>query len=180
LTEYRQTADMTPGQDRNPDEPSMTGLQPVARADARLLILGSFPGRASLGAQRYYAHPRNQFWALLGHAIGEDLTAIDYPLRLDRLQDRRIALWDTVRRARRKGSLDSNVRTEELADVARLIDGLPQLRAVAFNGALAARTGLTLDLGAHLRAIPLPSSSPANTASLAFKQAEWDVLGTLL
>ena len=52
-----------------------SGLPPIARPDARLFILGSLPGDASLAAQRYYAHPTNQFWRLLGGAIGEDLAA---------------------------------------------------------------------------------------------------------
>ena len=43
-----------------------TGLPAIARNDARLIILGSLPGDLSLSAERYYAHPTNQFWRLLG------------------------------------------------------------------------------------------------------------------
>ena len=52
------------------------GLPPIARSDARLFVLGSLPGDASLAAGRYYAHPGNQFWRLLGLAIG---TAVGIP-----------------------------------------------------------------------------------------------------
>ena len=75
-----------------------------------LLILGSLPGEASLRAQRYYAHPQNQFWRLLGSAIGEDLAAMTYDDRLARLAARGIALWDVVGEARRLGSLDGAIR----------------------------------------------------------------------
>ena len=60
------------------------GLPPIARADARLFILGSLPGDASLSARRYYAHPSNQFWRLLGQAIGEELQPLPYDVRLTR------------------------------------------------------------------------------------------------
>ena len=53
------------------------GLAPVVGRTSRLLVLGSFPGEASLAAGRYYAHPRNQFWPILARAIGEPL--VDWP-----------------------------------------------------------------------------------------------------
>ena len=86
-------------------------MAPVGSSDARLLILGSLPGDASLAAQRYYAHPTNQFWRLLGAAINEELAALDYEARLDRLAERRIALWDVVADAVRVGSLDGAIRS---------------------------------------------------------------------
>ena len=61
------------------------GLPPIARPDARLFVLGSLPGDASLAAQAYYAHPTNQFWRLLGGAVGEDLHSLGYDRRLERL-----------------------------------------------------------------------------------------------
>ena len=65
------------------------GLPPIARPDARLFILGSLPGDASLAAGAYYAHPTNQFWRLLGGAIGEELQALAYDERLATLARRR-------------------------------------------------------------------------------------------
>ena len=66
------------------ETPREIGFPPIARSDARLFILGSLPGRASLAAQRYYAHPTNQFWRLLGSAVGEDLQALGW--QVDSLQ----------------------------------------------------------------------------------------------
>src|SRR5207302_10574557 len=89
------------------------GLPPIASPDARLFILGSLPGDASLAAQRYYAHPTNQFWRLLGSAIGEELQPLSYEARLNRLTERRVGLWDVIASAARRGSLDQSIREAE-------------------------------------------------------------------
>lgn len=159
----------------NPSEaPLLAGLPPVHGADARLLVLGSLPGAASLAAGRYYAHPRNQFWQLIGHVLGRDLVAMAYEVRLDCLRQSGVALWDVVAEGRRKGSLDAALRMERGSDLAGLIARLPGLRLVAFNGATAARLAPPLDPAVDR--IVLPSSSPAHTLPLADKQAAWNAL----
>jgi hypoxanthine-DNA glycosylase len=150
------------------------GLPPVARSDARLFILGSLPGDASLAAGRYYAHPRNSFWRLVGGVIGEDLQVLDYPERLERLMDNRIGLWDVVAHATRRGSLDQAIRGAGHNPLADYLAGFPDLEAVAFNGRTAAALGRRL-LGREerLTLIELPSSSPANTRPFAEKARAW-------
>ena len=150
------------------------GLPPVAREDARLFILGSLPGDASLAARRYYAHPQNAFWRLVGGVIGEDLHGLDYPRRLERLTANRIGLWDVVAHAERRGSLDQAIRSAGHNPLADYFAGFADLEAVAFNGATAAAAGRRLLGGfAHLTLIDLPSSSPANTRPLAEKAQAW-------
>ena len=154
-----------------------TGLAPIVRGDARLLILGSLPGDRSLIAGRYYAHPTNQFWLLLGGAISEDLQTLDYPDRLARLGERGIGLWDVICSANRSGSLDQAIRNPAHNALEELVAGLPELRAIAFNGGTAAAMGRRLlgELpGAML--IDLPSSSAAFTRPLADKARDWAVL----
>jgi TDG/mug DNA glycosylase family protein len=154
-----------------------TGLAPIVRGDARLLILGSLPGDRSLIAGRYYAHPTNQFWQLLGGAIGEDLQVLDYQDRLARLGERGIGLWDVIGSAHRSGSLDQAIRNPAHNALEELVAGLPELRAIAFNGGTAAAIGRRL-LGALPGAmlIELPSSSAAFTRPLADKARDWAVL----
>ena len=158
------------------------GLPPIARADARLFILGSLPGDASLAARQYYAHPTNQFWRLLGGAIGEELHQLPYAERLMRLAERRIGLWDVIASASRSGSLDQAIRLAEHNAVEQLLHGYPQLRAIAFNGTTAATIGRKLigDPPAQLALIDLPSSSAANTRPFAEKARAWIKLGQFL
>jgi hypoxanthine-DNA glycosylase len=157
---------------------------PVTDARTRLLILGSLPGEESLAQQRYYAHPRNQFWRLIGAVAGLELEALPYEARLEALLGRGIGLWDTVGAARRQGSLDGNIRGIERNALPALVASLPQLRAVGFNGGKSASLGLP-QLGGEdgrdgLALVPLPSSSPAYTLPFAAKLAQWRRLEAFL
>lgn len=161
-----------------PPDARKYSFPPVARADARLLVLGSLPGDRSLAERRYYAHPQNQFWRLIGGAIGRDLSPLPYPERLGALQDAGVALWDVVAHAQRRGSSDAAIADPAANDLAALIATLPELRAVAFNGGTAYRHGLRAlgPAAARLATIPLPSSSPLHTVGLAAKQPAWTAL----
>lgn len=149
---------------------------PVVDPRTRLLILGSLPGDASLKAAQYYAHPQNAFWRLTGGVIGRDLAALPYADRLEALKAAHIGLWDVIAAAERQGSLDGAIRNAEAADLQRLIAGLPELRAVAFNGKTAARIGRRSLADTTLLLIDLPSSSPAFTKPFADKAEAWAVL----
>ena len=141
----------------------LEGLAPVIAADTRLVILGSFPGAASLAAQQYYGHPRNNLWALLSALWDDDLVPLGYTQRLAALGRHRVGLWDVYRGCEREGSLDSAIRAPVPNDLAHLKQLAPQLQAVAHNGAESARSRrLTEPLGVAVHS--LPSTSPANAA----------------
>jgi hypoxanthine-DNA glycosylase len=151
----------------------LQGLPPVIARHARLVLLGSFPGTASLAAGQYYAHPRNQFWPLLSALLAEDLVRLPYAQRLQRLRAHGLGLWDVIAECRREGSLDSAIREARYNDLAGLRRRAPQLMAVAHNGGESARAmRQTAALG--LPVWRLPSTSPAN-ASWSFdrKLAAW-------
>jgi len=159
---------------------------PLAAPDATCLILGSMPGKASLAAQQYYAHPRNAFWPLLSQllALPEQL---DYAQRCQSLRQQRIAVWDVLNTCTRTSSLDSDIDPASIVpnDFVVFFAGHPQIRTVFFNGATAAgiyRRHVLPRLPPATAALPtvqLPSSSPAH-ASLSFvaKLARWRVILT--
>lgn len=162
--------------DSTPAPGLLTGFPPAMQADATLLIMGSFPGTASLAAGQYYAHPRNQFWRLLSAVLGDDLTGLAYPERLTRLAQHRIGLWDVIEACRREGSLDTKIRDAQAADFSLLQRGFPRLHTVAFNGKTSGRFAPQFE-AAGLRTLVLPSSSPAH-AQLSFEQklVKWRAL----
>ena len=153
-------------------------FQPVVDARTRLLICGSLPGDRSLAAQRYYAHPQNQFWRLLSPVVGRDLAALDYEDRLVALLDAQVGLWDVVATAARAGSTDAAIRDHAPNDLDHLAATLPELRAIAFNGGTSSRIGMRL-MHRHAERyalVALPSSSPLHTIGIAAKQRAWMTL----
>lgn len=147
---------------------------PVTDADTRVLVLGSLPGEESLARGQYYANPRNQFWRLMSEVTGVDLVPLAYEGRLGALLAVKVGLWDSVASASRSGSLDGAIRGHSPNALRGLVDSLPNLAAVAFNGGASARIGeKALGAGGSFDRIPLPSSSPAFTLSFERKLDEW-------
>jgi hypoxanthine-DNA glycosylase len=159
--------------------PPLRGLAPVLGRGVRVLVLGSFPGAASLAAGQYYAHPRNHFWPLMAEVIGVPLPALPYRQRLAALRTHGIGLWDAIVACRRRGSLDGAIRDPEPAEVGRVRRAAPALALVCFNGKTAARA-LAVWSDAGYTTLALPSSSPAYTRPFAEKLAAWQALGTFL
>ena len=159
----------------------LNSFSPVVRVDARVLILGSMPGVASLTAGQYYAQPQNLFWQIIEQLYGIDRSA-PYAERLEALIAHCVALWDVLESCQRPGSLDSNIlRSSALPnDFMRFFARYPQINAVFFNGKAAAELYRRLVLPTlavrlpDLRYVTLPSTSPANAGiTPAAKLAAW-------
>lgn len=150
-----------------------TGLAPVVDARTRILVLGSFPGAASLAAAQYYAHPRNALWPILSLLTGEDLAGMSYVERLPRLLAHGFGLWDVLGACEREGSLDSAIRAPAANDFTRLRAFCPQLETVGLNGQSAGKFAPQF-ADAGYRTLVLPSTSPAYASmTLAQKLAAW-------
>jgi hypoxanthine-DNA glycosylase len=154
------------------------GLPPIADANTRLIVLGSFPGVASLRAQQYYGHPQNGFWKILGRLWQLPLAELDYVQRVAALSAHGLGVWDVYASCEREGSLDADIRDAVLNDLAGLRAQCPRLQAIAHNG------GESFRHARHTRALGLPvhrlpSTSPANASwSFERKLAAWaEVLG---
>ncbi len=162
--------------------PPLYSFAPIENRRARLSILGSMPGEASLRAGQYYAHPHNAFWPILGDLLHFD-PALPYRQRTAALKASGIALWDVLLSCRRRGSLDADIDPRSLAvnDFSAFFKTHPRIRAVFFNGATAEtcfrryvpQAGLPADLVTRR----LPSTSPA-MASLNFaeKKEAWRMI----
>jgi double-stranded uracil-DNA glycosylase len=162
---------------------AVCGLAPMARTDARVLLLGSFPSAISLERKEYYANPRNQFWRIMGQLFEFDPTA-PYSLRCQELLEHGIALWDVCKSARRSGSLDAQIDLESVVpnDLRHFLAEHRDIQLVAVNGRKAAEIldRLPLEHPSLRSRRLLPSTSPAHAAiSVGEKVVAWSIVRDL-
>lgn len=164
--------------------PQVHSFPPIANTQARVLILGSMPGKLSLQAQQYYAHPRNAFWPILGELFGARAD-LPYPSRIQMLKANGIALWDVLKSCTREGSLDSDIDDASIIanDFASFHRAYPDIAYVFFNGAKAEacyRKHVLPGLDSPLTPLQyqrLPSTSPAHASlSHAQKLEAWEIV----
>lgn len=155
------------------------GMAPIVGTEPRVLVLGSMPGNVSLSVQRYYAHPRNQFWPIIAELVG---ARGSYEERSARLAECGIALWDVLDRCQRLGSLDAAIRDEVPNDFATFLGAYASIEAIYFNGGTAAgiwyrRIAAAQSLRAVAGIARLPSTSPAHASMpLREKIEAWRVI----
>lgn len=156
------------------------GLRPVASGDARVLVLGTMPGKRSLETGRYYEHPRNAFWKIAAQVLDIDATA-DYDARCAAIRSAKVALWDVLMHCERESSLDVDIVAPVPNDFAAFFADHPTITRVYFNGTKSEdlyKRHVAGKLGA-IRALEyalLPSTSPAHTVPFAEKLAKWKAI----
>lgn len=149
---------------------------PIIATNARMLILGSMPGKVSLRMQQYYAHQHNAFWKILGDLFGTG-QPLDYPSRIELLKSHGIGLWDVLMSCERQGSLDSAINELSMVpnDLVALYERHPHIDRILFNGAKAAQVYKRYVLPRlrekyeYLKYAQLPSTSPTHV-SLTYQQ----------
>ena len=148
------------------------GLAPIIDENTRILILGSLPSDESIDKKQYYANPGNDFWKLINEIIGEDITTLDYESKIQKLQEHKIGIWDVLFASERDGSLDSNIKNEEINDFSNLKNVAPNLRLICFNGKKAGEFEEIIR-GHGIETKIIPSSSGANRRFSDKRIMEW-------
>ncbi|GAA5496304.1 hypothetical protein Rhal01_02487 [Rubritalea halochordaticola] len=144
---------------------------PIADLSARKLVLGSMPGKASLSAGQYYAHPRNLFWHLMEEIL-EIPKSLTYEERCEGLKLKHLAVWDVLHTCTRDSSLDSDIDESSIVpnNFAQFLGSHSSITTVYFNGAKAEQVYLRHILPTlpeelqTLQRVRLPSTSPANAS----------------
>jgi len=139
--------------------------------ETEILILGSQPSDLSLEKSEYYGNSGNDFWDLVGNAIGEDLIGESYYKRIEILKKNGIGLWDVIKSSERKGSMDCNIFEEEINDFSKLFDIYPKLKIIFLNGKKAGKYSYLFE--DKIKTVVLPSSSGANRKNNKNRINEW-------
>lgn len=153
---------------------------PIITHNAKLLILGTMPGRISLNAQQYYANKHNAFWRVIFGMFGEQVPD-SYKARLSFIKKHNIAVWDVLKHCEREGSLDEDITNEVPNDFRTLFGKYPSIKTIVFNGGNSYKffkKYIGFDTGHQY--CKMPSTSPANTKKFEYKMEAWKVVRELL
>jgi double-stranded uracil-DNA glycosylase len=152
------------------------GLEPISGRDPRVLILGSFPSRKSLQYLEYYGNPLNHFWKVMEALFAIDVS-LPYAMRIEKLRENHIALWDVVRSCSRPGSADAAITSAVFNDIPGFVAASPTLQLVALNGSAAGRFYSHIAADIPIPFVVLPSTSPANARmTMGEKTERWSVI----
>lgn len=153
-------------------------IQPIYNEDSHILILGSFPSVKSRESRFFYGHPQNRFWKVLVGLTGDPLP--------DSIEDKKIfllrnhiAVWDVIKSCDIEGSSDSSIKNVLPNDLNIILAGAP-IRRIYTNGGTADRLYQKYCFAnTGIKAIKLPSTSPANAAcSLERLIENWQTIMT--
>lgn len=108
------------------------GLDAWVDENSEVLILGSLPGDKSIAGQSYYCNPNNQFWKIMSALFykGKEISGN----KKEFILKHKIALWDCLKYADRKGSSDSNITSEEPNDLSSFLKNHPRIKTIIING----------------------------------------------
>lgn len=144
------------------------GFEPFYDKGSKVLILGSFPSVKSRQVEFYYGNPQNRFWRVLAEFFSETAPA-EVRDKKQFLLNHNIALWDMVTECEIKGSMDSEIKNYQVADIENLLQKI-SVRLIILNGGKAYEIFSKHYPCMGTEYIKLPSTSPANTR---FAKEEW-------
>ena len=138
-------------------------IPPLFDGESKTLILGSFPSVKSREAAFFYGHPQNRFWVVAATVLGcPKPETVEEKKKM--ILENHLAMWDVIESCDIEGSADSTIRNVTANDLSVILEN-SKVERIIVNGKTAEKhynkytypkTGI--------KAICLPSTSPANAA----------------
>ena len=156
-----------------------SGLAPWVGDNPIVLILGTLPSDESINSGQYYQNPTNRFWTIIHTLFG----GLPNDKSKEFLFDHKIALWDCLKYAQRKGSTDNRiVKGSEIPnDISKFLKKNPTIEYIILNGPSKTKyyfDMFNIDLYKEYEVIVLPQTSKMNESgknkiSFEEKLYEW-------
>lgn len=138
-------------------------VSPLYNENSKILILGTFPSVKSREACFFYSHPQNRFWKIMSRLCDSDMPeTIEEKKKL--ILEHQFALWDVIHSCDVTGSADSSIRNVVPNDISEIIKN-SKVEKIFVNGRKAeALYKKYIEEKIGIRAVCLPSTSPANAS----------------
>ena len=138
-------------------------IPPLFDSESKTLILGSFPSVKTRETAFFYGHAQNRFWAVTAAVLGYPKPeTIEEKKKM--ILENHLAMWDVIESCEIDGSSDSTIRNVTANDLSVILENSKVDRIIVngktvekyYNKYTYPKTGI--------KAICLPSTSPANAA----------------
>ena len=153
-------------------------FEPLYTSEARIMILGSLPSVKSREQGFFYGHKQNRFWKLIARLYGEPESAYDdIAAKKALILRNHIALYDTIYSCDIIGSSDSSIKNVVPTDLKSILER-SKVERIYCNGSTSGRYYEKYqEAKLQIRAVTLPSTSPANAAWTLDQLVEaWSVI----
>lgn len=151
-------------------------FEPVFNVESRILILGSFPSVKSRENNFFYGHPQNRFWKVMANVLQWNVpTTMEE--KKEMLLSNHVAVWDVIASCSIQGSSDTSIKDVVVNDFSRILNH-SKVERIYVNGGKAYELYVKYaEKATGIKAIKLPSTSPANAAwSLERLTEAWKML----
>ena len=151
-------------------------FEPVFDERSRILILGSFPSVKSRENHFFYGHPQNRFWKVMANVLNWKVP-VTIEEKKEMLLSNHVAVWDVIASCSIQGSSDTSIKDVVVNDFSRILNH-SKVERIYVNGGKAYELYVKYaEKATGIKAIKLPSTSPANAAwSLERLTEAWKML----
>lgn len=138
-------------------------IPPFYDKDSTILILGSFPSVKSREQMFFYGHPQNRCWKVIASVFSDEVPDT-IPAKKAFLKKHHIAMWDVIGSCDITGSSDSSIENVTANDITKIL-GCSKVTRIFVNGKTAEKYYKKYtEKNTGIKAVCLPSTSPANAA----------------
>lgn len=138
-------------------------FDPVFNTESKILILGSFPSVKSRENNFFYGRPQNRFWKVMAKVLEWEVPkTIEEKRKM--LLENHVAVWDVIASCSIVGSSDTSIKDVVVNDFSKILENSKVERIYVNGGKAYELYHKYAEKVTGIKAVKLPSTSPANAA----------------